>query len=465
MAKSKLNIEEELSRCVNQLLLQEPFYAHVLAGTVRAITDEVQTAAVGFRNELIMLMVNEDFFLKELKSASQRTAVLKHEVLHLVFRHLFRDKIKEDPELFNIAADIVVNQYIGQWELPDTAVTIKRFPDLNLKTEQSLEYYYDILSQLQKSIDQSKSQQELDSGAGGDSNDGAGGSQGDKGGSGSKDDTSGPEKGNKPKQKEAEKPLHEQAPISASALEQIYGQVRHGDHSKWVVKDGSNAYTADGKSIQGNMVSGMETMTDKSILDAVQRMPSKYYGTLPAGVITQLDAIRESMKPKLDWKRVLRLFSSSSGRTVVYHSMKRISKRYGTRPGVRIKQYKKIAVVVDTSGSIDEKTLMVFFTEIEAIRRNGAEVTIIECDAAVGNVYPYKKYAPIKVTGGGGTNYDPAFEHINANRNLRIDACVYLTDGYAPEPQIKPRCKLLYVITPDGKLGPHLKFGKAIKMN
>ena len=448
MAKSNLNIEDEVSRCVNQFLLYEPFYAHVLAGTVRIITAEVQTAAVGFRNDLIMLMVNEDFFLKDLRSASQRTAVLKHEVLHLVFRHLFRDKIKEDPELFNIAADIVVNQYIGQWELPDTAVTIKRFPDLNLKAEQSLEYYYNILSQLQESIDKSKSEQESGSDAGGNV-------KGKKDGS----------NGNKPKEKQTKKPLHEESPISAKALEQIYGQVRHSDHSKWVLKEGGNAVTADGKVIASNRISGIESGVGKQLMDALQRTASKHYGTMPAGVITQLDAIRDSMKPKLDWKRVLRLFSSSSGRTEIYHSMKRISKRYGTRPGIRIKQFKKIAVVIDTSGSIDVQSLTIFFAEIEAIRRTGADVTVIECDAAVGNVYAFKKNVAPKVTGGGGTNYDPAFEYINANRNLKVDACVYLTDGYAPDPQVKPRCKLLYVITPEGKLGPHLKFGKAIKMN
>ena len=82
--------------------MKEPFFAHILAGTVRKITDEVPTAAVGFNNDLILLMVNEVFFLNELKSASERTAVLKHEVLHLVFRHLFRDKIKEDAEMLKV---------------------------------------------------------------------------------------------------------------------------------------------------------------------------------------------------------------------------------------------------------------------------------------------------------------------------------------------------------------------------
>jgi len=441
--KSAQNIDTELSRCINQLLLKEPFFAHILAGTVRKITDEVQTAAVGFSNNLILLMVNEDFFLKELKSDSERTAVLKHEVLHLVFRHLFRDKIKEDAELFNIAADIVVNQYIGSWKLPDSAVTLKTFTDLQLKPEHHLEYYYNILLKLNKANQQAS----------------ANGKEDDKSNESSNNKSSS-DSGNKTK----DQPMNKKYPQSAKALSDIYGGKRHSDHSKWIIKDGVEAKTADGKPIPNNMISGLEQTLGKKLLEATARMPSKFYGSLPGALITELDLIKESMNPKVDWKRVLKLFSSSSGRTVIYHTMKRISKRYGTRPGIRIKQYKKIAVIIDTSGSIVEATLTQFFKEIDTIYRNGAAVHIIECDAAVGNAYPYKKNAPIKISGGGGTNYDPAFEYINKNKKLQIDACIYLTDGYAPEPKIKPKCKLLYVITPEGNVGTHLKWGKTIKI-
>ena len=443
--KSSLNIDTELSRCINQLLLKEPFFAHILAGTVRKITNEISTAAVGFSNDLILLMVNEEFFLKELKSESERTAVLKHEVLHLVFRHLFRDKIKEDPELFNIAADIVVNQYIGSWKLPDSAVTLKTFPDLPLKPEQHLEYYYDILFKLNEA-----NQQASANGKGED----------DDNSNDSSNNPSSSESGSKPK----DQPMNEKHPQSAKALSDMYGGKRHSDHSKWIIKDGAEARTADGKPIPNNMISGLEQTLGKQLLEAAARTPSKFYGSLPGALMTELDLIRETLKPKVDWKRMLKIFSSSSGRTVIYHTMKRISKRYGTRPGIRIKQYKKIAVIIDTSGSIVESTLAQFFKEINTIYRNGADVHVIECDAAVGNSYPYKKNAPIKITGGGGTNYDPAFDYINKNKKLKIDACVYLTDGYAPEPKIKPRCKLLYVITPGGNKGDHLKWGNSILM-
>jgi predicted metal-dependent peptidase len=417
----KGTVEDELSRCINKLIFKEPFYAHILSGTLRKISDEIPTAAVGLHNNLIVLMVNPEFFMKELDSVAKRTAVIKHEVLHLVFRHLFRERKNVDAELWNIAADLVVNQYIGNWELPETAVTLKTFPDLDLKPEQQLEYYYEILNRLHKS----------------NHSDGEGNS------------------GNT-KDKKHQK--------SAGILSQIYGASRHGDHSKWVIKNGQQVLTADGKLVNENVISGLEQSLSKQILDAAERMRAQDYGSLPGQVQQAINRIRESMNTKVDWKRMLRIFSSANGRTEIYHTMKRISRRFGTRPGIRIRQFKKLAVAIDTSGSIDRETLAQFFSEIDAIHRCGADVVIIECDHMVQNEYPYKRNQELKVRGGGGTSFDPVFIHINKNPRLRIDACIYLTDGYAPKPTVKPRCSLLYVITPDGSMGDHLAFGKTVLM-
>ena len=88
------------------MLVNEPFYAHFLSGIVRKVTNEIPTAAVGLNNTSVTLYVNENFFLKELTTFSSRVAVIKHETLHILFKHLFRlDLKKYDRRLFNIAAD------------------------------------------------------------------------------------------------------------------------------------------------------------------------------------------------------------------------------------------------------------------------------------------------------------------------------------------------------------------------
>ena len=436
MAKSKPNIEDEISRCINQLLLKEPFYAHILATTIRKVDNDIATAAVGLRENLILLMINETFFLKELKSTSERVAVIKHEVLHLVFKHLFRHGKSKNPELYNIAADLVVNQYIGQWKLPDTAVTLKSFPDLNLEEEKQLEYYYEKLSKLYAETQKNKN------------------TNADKSNPGESTNASMETDGS-----------NEKYPHSAKKLEESYNSKRHSDHSKWILKSESGNYFSDEKYVDPNSLAGVEQTLNKILLTALERVPAGNYGSIPSSIITTLEKIKQDYQPKINWKRILRIFNSTAGKTEIYHTNKRISKRFGTRPGIKIVQRRKIAVIIDTSGSIDNQTLTIFFSEIAQIYNSGTQVLIIECDAAVGKVYEYRKNEQWKVSGGGGTNFDPAFNYINKNRNLRIDACIYLTDGIAPQPKIKPRCRLLYVVTPDGNSGDHLVFGKKIKMN
>jgi len=172
----------------------------------------------------------------------------------------------------------------------------------------------------------------------------------------------------------------------------------------------------------------------------------------------------ESRKPKVDWRRVLRIFATNSRRTYIFSTMHRVSKRYGTRPGIKVKQFQKIAVAVDTSGSVSEEDLGIFFSEIDAMYRQGAEIVVIECDAEVQRTYNYKGQLPTEVSGRGGTVFDPVFAFLRSNRLTHYDGCIYLTDGYAAEPSIRPPCPLLWVITAAGDSGDHLRFGRIIKL-
>ena len=400
------DVHEELSRCIIQMLFKEPFFNHLLSGVIRVITEKVPTAAVSFSENKIQLLVNESFFLKELRSQTNRVAVIKHEALHLLFKHLFRMDLENyDRSLFNIAADLVVNQFIGSWRLPDSAVTLSTFPDLGLKQNQTVEWYYKKLINLR--------------GAGSDSN---------------------------------------RFPKSADALSKIQDSAAdqiHGDHSHWGVpknaKGQAEAY-------------GAETELDRLIIQARDRTPSKYHGTIPGEINALIDSLIESRKPKVDWRRVLRIFATNSRRTYIFSTMHRISKRYGTRPGIKVKQFQKIAVAVDTSGSISDGDLSIFFTEIDSMYRQGAEIEVIECDAEVQRTYNYNGQLPTKVSGRGGTVFDPVFAFLRSNRLTQYDGCIYLTDGYAGEPSISPPCPLLWVITADGDSGNHLRFGRIIKL-
>ena len=409
------NINDEISRCIIQMLMKEPFFAHLLSGIVRIISKKITTAAVGNDNGNITLFVNEHFFLNELTTFSSRVAIIKHETLHLLFKHLFRlDLKKYDQLVFNIAADIVVNQYIGNWDLPKNAVTLSCFPDLNLVPNESIEWYYMKITDLKREIDQFRKMKKSSS---------------------NENDYSALS-----------------APLSASNLEKILSSNSPIDHSMW------------GQFQSENQLFSAETNLDRLIIQAKSRTSIKAFGNIPMEIQKLIDYIISYNNPTINWKRALKLFSTSSRKTKVNHTLKKISKRYGTRPGSIIKRCQKLVVAIDTSGSIEAIDFNLFFNEIHSMWKNGAEIEIVECDEAVQRCYDYTGKIPKYIQGGGGTSFDPVFSHINQERFKKYDGCIYLTDGDAPEPLIKPYCKVFWLITPGGTTGDHLKFGKVVKM-
>ncbi|MFY7668469.1 MAG: VWA-like domain-containing protein [Crocinitomicaceae bacterium] len=146
MSTQVQNLESTFSSSVIKLLRQESFYAHVISSLTRVFVPQIETLAVSFKEERLFLSVNPDFFINKL-SENERIGVLKHEVLHILFKHLFRGN-RKDPFLENVAADLVVNQYVDPWPLPEGALLLIMFPELNLLKGQTMEYYYNELLKL-----------------------------------------------------------------------------------------------------------------------------------------------------------------------------------------------------------------------------------------------------------------------------------------------------------------------------
>jgi predicted metal-dependent peptidase len=387
----KQNPTEVLSRAIIQLIFKEPFYGHVMQSLPRSFSNAIPTAAVGIKNGLVEMLFNADFFINELNT-SERVAVLKHEILHIVFRHLYRNKKYAEVKLiYNIAADLVVNQYIGNWQLPVNSITINSFPDLKLKEKQSIEYYIEKLLNIEN-----------------------------------------------------------------GKLSLIISANYFDSHnSMW--DEMSNETSDSSKDIAAYKL-------DRIIIDSFDKATnSKDKGDIPLEIKQAIFKIQASYKSNINWRKSLKIFAQHSMRTSVFLTHNRISKRFKTRPGVKIKRSEKLLLAIDTSGSISQKELDVFFTEINLIYKCGAEIDIVECDAKIQDFYKYKGVYPEYVKGRGGTDFDPVFEFINKGK-LNYDGCIYLTDGYASEPKIKCPIKLLWVVTTNINTS-HLIKGKIIKLN
>ncbi len=381
-------ILDELARTGIDLLLREPFYAHLFASLNKEIVGpghSVDTLAVGRGRHALTLYVNARFWDAELADPRQRYGVLKHELLHLVFRHLFVREPFLDPLLLNIAFDLVVNQYIGREQLPADSIFLDNFGALALQPGQTWFYYYKRLEDLRQ-------------GKGGDA-------------SGTPD---------------------------RELLDNIRSN-KHGleRHQPWRELHSRSELERDAEEIH----------LDSLLQAAHQRTSAQAWGALPGEIRERLEQQLQRPAPRLNWRLALQLFAESASATRLKNTIKRPSKRYGTSPGLRIRRRQRLLVAVDTSGSIGPAELGLFFNEIFHLWRAGAQIDILETDTRVYRQYAYGGKAPELVSGRGGTDFNEALE--TANRQ-RPDGLIFFTDGYADTPRLRPRMPVFWVIAPAG---------------
>lgn len=399
-------ILDELSRTGIELLLREPFYAHVFSALNKEVTGpghEVQTLAVGMGKNTFTLYVNAQFWDKDLIRPEHRYGVLKHEMLHLVFRHLLIKEPNLDQMRFNVALDLVVNQYIERSQLPDDSIFLESFPELSLQKGHTWYYYYKALESDRKSEN---------------------GAACGKSGSESMD----------------------QIRSDSHGLER---------HQPWK--------EIRSRSELENSV--LDTHLDSLMRTAHQRTNAAAWGNLPAQVRELLSA-RLPQSPTLHWRVVLRLFTQSARSTRLRNTIRRPSKRYGTTPGIQISRRQRVLVAVDTSGSVGMPEFQLFFNEIHHLWRTGAEIDVVECDTAIQRRYTYKGVQPEYTQGRGGTDFSAPVELANRERP---DVMIYLTDGFAGPLSTPPHIPLMWLITPSGLLPTHPSWaqlpGRKVKMS
>lgn len=117
----------------------------------------------------------------------------------------------------------------------------------------------------------------------------------------------------------------------------------------------------------------------------------------------------------------------------------------------------KLAVVLDTSGSVYED-LPQFFSELCAIVGTFSyEMHVIQCDAAVHNYDIYDNDCPFpaddpkkfKVLGCGGSDFRPATKLL-CDDAVECDVIIFLTDGYITFDDFPPDKPALIVLTENG---------------
>ena len=141
------NIQDLVAKTTKELILTEPFYGLFLIGINKKFTDQIPTAGVSKNGIGMQLTINPEFYtnLNDL----HRLGLIKHELLHIAFGHLLMRDLYSNHKLFNIAADLEINQYIDGSKLPEGGLLLSSFPELNLPKKAGTKVYYNLLEQAQ----------------------------------------------------------------------------------------------------------------------------------------------------------------------------------------------------------------------------------------------------------------------------------------------------------------------------
>jgi predicted metal-dependent peptidase len=127
-----------------------------------------------------------------------------------------------------------------------------------------------------------------------------------------------------------------------------------------------------------------------------------------------------------------------------------------------------IVVAVDTSGSISEKELTVFLSELQQILDMSKPIrcTVLAIDADVHDVTELMpddslidNMPPLK--GGGGTSFVPAFEWCT-REGIEPATLIYFTDMYGSFPGEVPEYPVIWCSTSKSRPAP---FGETIDID
>lgn len=163
-----------------------------------------------------------------------------------------------------------------------------------------------------------------------------------------------------------------------------------------------------------------------------------------------------SMQTDINWSRPTRSWIANQGRTAS-------GKRLPWQPGTSYSRTSpRLCVMVDVSGSVDDKLMQRFANEIDRIiRRYRTEVLLIIGDDKVREQHRLKngvsELRSIQFNGGGGTDFVPL---INTASLFKPDIGLFLTDLEGPAGKA-PQWPIIWAVPSEAVIQP-VPYGKRI---
>lgn len=343
--------------------------------------------------------------------------MLRREVIRILLKHPYqRQPLNAQPELLTLASDVTIYQH-GRGGLNPLLGT-----GISLPGKLSFEEYYNLLShQIQTDFTTGDSQQELNGAAGINIGRGINPGATNSGNSNNSDNSDNSDNGDDSDDSDSDNS------ITSTAIESIADIL---DDAK---TDASALWEED-------------TLIEEKMNRIIENaMVTKQWGTLPGGL---KGLLKVSMERSLNVRRQLGLFKASILSTQRCLTRMRPSRRYGwEQMGVIHPYTTRLLIAIDTSGSITNTDLRRFFAIVNSFFSYGIpQIDVLQFDADIHlPLISLKKVATTaKVTGRGGTDFQPPVDYFNDHKEY--DGMIVFTDGYAPIPKLPMGRRILWAL-------------------
>ena len=454
----------DIAALKRKMLVKYPFFGSVVASVGYKENKDILTA--GTDGETIYY--NPEY-LEEL-SVEEQTFIFAHEVCHIAFNHILRSEGK-NPELWNIATDGVINQFLKRDGLKMASGGVDMAEAINYDAEQ----LYEKLLQEKQQSGQGNQQQSSGSQSGNNQQQSQSPQQGNSGSGSSQEqknqsqEQSGGESGEDSQKEDKSKQ-----------------DVGHDTHSMWeqaVKKHKEQREKTDKKESLLDKLLGkdkektelekkqeeLESMGEKDAfkknledkkkqLEELKEAISKQASQAGTSTNRDIRTVNDigTAKPLIDWRYVLR-------ETIKYDvdwSYKNATLEDGVvNANLEEQPMPETEIVLDTSGSINEVLLKNFLRECKNIlQHTKLKVGCFDTEFyGFHEIRTEEDIEKMRFEGGGGTDFDVAVGAFSR----RVENKIIFTDGEASMPDMP--LDAIWIVFGGEKINP--KGGKVIHID